>query len=59
MIDKIWNTVRQKAAVFAEGRASEEFVKIGEDTYCEESIIERDGRRYVLLRSIEDPLSTA
>lgn len=55
VIDKIWNTVRQKAAVFAEGRASEEFVKIGEDTYCEESIIERDGRRYVLLRSIEDP----
>ena len=36
VIDKIWNTVRQKVAAFAEGEASEEFTKIGEDTYCEE-----------------------
>lgn len=53
--DKIWNTTRQKIAAFVNGASSKEIVKIGEDTYCEESIIEHDDKRYVLLQSIEDP----
>lgn len=55
VIDKTCNAIRRKIAAFVNSISPKELVEIGEDTYYEESIIERDGRKYVLLRSIEDP----
>ena len=55
MVYKTWCTIRQKLASFLWDASSKELVKIGEDEYYEERIIERDDKRYVLLRSVADP----
>ena len=52
VIDKTCNAIRRKIATFVNSISPKELVEIGEDTYYEASIVERDGRKYVLLRSI-------